>query len=264
MRVVKTMVIAVLVCTFVAGESVAPAYAGGVSGVASEWTQILNWVQLQEDNCTALNELEDDFQSLQNQLQQIQNQEKMIGHAERQTQSLLDVTNNPVFKDAFADMSALTNIIQNGQGLAYSMANMDQEFENRYKSFGYTTAANYQGQYKRWMQTSLDTSHAALLAVGVQGTQLPADTAALTAIQANAKTTTGMLATVQVANTLAGQEVLELQKLRQIILADVTSKQAFQAQQISEGAAAVDLNNVFFSNPQNSDSDGRTFDAIPY
>jgi P-type conjugative transfer protein TrbJ len=264
MKSAKWIVIGMLVCLFIGGESVQPAYAGGVTGVASEWTQLLNWAQLLEENSTELQALENSFTDIQNALTQIQNQETLIGHAEQQTTSLLNVMNNPVFKDALTDMNKLTNIIQVGNGLAYSMANMDTEFTNRFKGFGYTNAANYPGQYQSWMQTSLDTTHGALLAVGVQGQQLPSDTQVLAQIQAQAASTTGMLQTVQVANELAGQEVLELQKLRQIMLADITSKQAFQAQQISEGIAASDLNNTFFSNPQNTtNSDSRTFSPIP-
>jgi len=264
MRTLKVILAVVVVFIFGPSETVQPAYAGGVSGVASEWTQLLNWAELTEANSTQLQYLENSFESIQHELTQIQNQETMIGHAEKQTNSLLNVQNQQVFKDAMGDMASLANIIQVGNGLAYSMANMDTEFSNRYKGFGYTTTANYPAQYHAWLQTSLDTTHGALNAVGLQGQQLGSDTQLLQQLQSQSTTTSGLLQAVQVGNQLAAQEVLELQKLRQLMMADITSKQAFQAQQLNESMAASDLNKNFFAAPTTpANTDTRTFSAVP-
>jgi len=253
----------ILIVTLVMSESVTDAHAGGISGVASEWTQILNNIQL---TLSQNNQL----QQIQNEFQQLANEEQLILNAESQTTSLINTTNsavngdlNQIFGPALNDMQMLSQIIQKGQGLAYSMANLDQEFTNRYKGFGYSTAQNYPAQYQQWYQTSLDTTHNTMNALGLQSSQLTNDNSILVALQAKSQSSTGMLQAIQAANQLAGQEVIELQKLRQLMMADIQSKQAFQAQQLSEGMSTVDLDNQFFAPPTAANSDSRTFSPIP-
>ena len=48
------------------------------------------------------------------------------------------------------------------------------------------------------------------------------------------------------------------------MMADITSKQAFQAQQLNESMAASDLNKNFFAAPTTpANTDTRTFSAVP-
>jgi P-type conjugative transfer protein TrbJ len=255
MRYVKQVLCVSIVFTLAMSESIHPAQAGGISGVATEWTQRLNNIQLTEENSTTLQQLENQFQQLQHEL-------TMIQHAELQTQSMTNIQQNPIFGSAMQDMMQLSNIVQQGNALAYSMANLDQEFSNRYRGFGYTTSTNYPLQYKKWLQTSLDTSHGALDALNIQGSQLNNDTQLLTRLEQQSQSSTGLLQAIQTANQLAAQEIVELQKLRQLMMVDIQSKQVFQAQQLSDSMATSDMNQMFFSLPPSSNSDSRTFAPV--
>ena len=256
MKATKRIILFLLTMTLVLSESATDARAGGVTGVASEWTQILNNIQLMLGNESMLGQLQNSFQQLQNDLTMIQN-------AEQQTKSLATGDTSQIFGPAVSDMQELSQIIQAGQGLAYSMGNLDQEFTNRYQGYGYTTAANYPAQYQKWFQTSLDTTHNTMNALGLQSSQLNNDSAILAQLQAKSQSSTGLLQAIQAANQLAGQEVIELQKLRQLMMADIQSKQAFQAQQLGEGMAATDLDNRFFAPPTSVNADTRSFSPIP-
>lgn len=256
MNIRKLLVASVAIIGLVLTETVTDARAGGVSGVASEWTQILNNIQLTLSQNTQLQTLENDFQHLQNDL-------TMIEKAEATTNSVVNGDINQIFGPALQDMQMLSSIIQNGQGLAYSMANLDQEFSNRYRGFGYTTAANYPAQYQQWIQTSLDTTHNTMKALGLQGSQLTNDNAVLVALEQKSQSSSGLLQAIQAGNQLAAQEIVELQKLRQLMMADIESKQVFQAQQLSETTATQDLNATFFAQPDSVNTDTRTFTAVP-
>jgi P-type conjugative transfer protein TrbJ len=143
-----------------------------------------------------------------------------------------------VFGPITGDIAALHAVVQNGRALAYSMANLDAEFRNRFRGWGYNANAWYL-QYRDWSQTSLDTTLGALKAAGLQAQQLTSEQAVLNQLRTMAQGTDGRLRALQVANQIAEQQVQQLMKLRQLILADLQSKQAFQAVQIQKQASAV-------------------------
>jgi type IV secretion system protein TrbJ len=164
-----------------------------------------------------------------------------------------------VFGSIMADLNALAAIVQNGMGLAYSLANLDAQFRTRFRGYAHTARAYYT-DYRAWSQTSLDTTLGALRAAGLQGQQLKSEEAVLSALRAMAQNSDGRMQALQVANQIAEQQVQQLMKLRQLMLADLSSKQAYQAAVIQQKAAAEAATERFF-NFQRDISDGRTFRA---
>ena len=75
-----------------------------------------------------------------------------------------------------------------------------------------------------------------------------------------AESSEGRMKALQVANQIAEQQVQQLMKLRQLILADLQSKQAFQAAQIQKQAASEAATERFF-NFGGRNGDGRGFQA---
>ena len=94
---------------------VRPARAGVLAGFATEWTQIANNLQLITSYIRQGEEL----------------RQKIL--------MVLDMAKNTaelpfqVFGPIMADISSLAGIVQSGRSLAYSMANLDAEFRNRFR-----------------------------------------------------------------------------------------------------------------------------------
>jgi P-type conjugative transfer protein TrbJ len=164
-----------------------------------------------------------------------------------------------VFGPIMADISSLAGIVQSGRSLAYSMANLDAEFRNRFRGWGYNARAWFT-DYRNWSQTSLDTTLGTLRAAGLQSRQMQSEEAVLQRLRGMANSSDGRLKAVQVANQIAEQQVQQLMKLRQLILADLQSKQAFQAAQIQREAASEAATEQFFRFNLRR-GDGRGFQA---
>ena len=113
-RFVATAAIFLLVM----GQSVEPAHAGGVSGVATEWTQILNNIQLEEANANWLQSLENDMQKIQNQIQIIQNTENTVAQTEKTAISVVNTVPNMIFGPAMQDLMSLAHVVQTGGAVA--------------------------------------------------------------------------------------------------------------------------------------------------
>jgi len=161
------------------------------------------------------------------------------------------------FGSIASDINALARIVQGGQALAYSLGNLDQLFRMTYP--GYRTAPNtYYLQYRDWSQTSLDTTLGALRAAGLQGQQLQSEQAIESSLQALAQSSDGRMEALQVLGDINDQQVQQLMKLREIMLADMSSKQAYQATVIQEQAASHAATEWFFTAGPVT-SDGRTY-----
>jgi P-type conjugative transfer protein TrbJ len=159
-----------------------------------------------------------------------------------------------VFGPISADLNALANVVQGGRALAYSLGNL---FRTTFP--GYATTPNaYYTQYRNWSQTSLDTTLGALRAAGLQGQQLQSEQSVLNSLRAMASRSTGRMQALQVMGQIAEQQVQQLMKLRELMLADMSSKQAYQAAVIQRQAANEAATEWYFSSGT-ATSDGRGF-----
>ena len=150
------------------------------------------------------------------------------------------------FGNISADITALAGIVQGGRALAYSLSNLDSVFRTTYPGYA-TNPANYYKQYQTWSQTSLDTTLGVLKAAGLQGSQLANERAIISSLRGSLSGTAGRLEAIHALGDIAEQQVEQLQKLRQLMIADMSSKQAYQATVIQKEAADEAAVEWFFS-----------------
>lgn len=225
------------------GAAVCPgvARAGIMGGFATEWTQLSNNLQL--------------INGYIRQGEELRQKILMVADMARNTANLPA----QIFGPVMADISSLAGVVQNGRALAYSMANLDAEFRTRFRGYGYS-ANTWFKDYKNWSQTSLDTTLGTLRAAGLQGSQLASEQAVLGQLRTMAQSSDGRMKALQVSNQIMEQQVQQLMKLRQLILADLQSKQAYQAAQIQKQASEEAGTERYFQFGGRT-GDGRGFQA---
>jgi P-type conjugative transfer protein TrbJ len=213
---------------------------GSPTSFATEETQFLNYGELLGINLTAAQQLTNEIQQLENSIKN------------------LVLLPNQVFGPIQAELNSLAAVVQGGYSLAYSMANLDTQFTSRFQGFSSFKPKNYYGNYQTWSQTSLDTTLGTLKAAGMQGQQLQSEQTVLNSLRGMAQTSTGGMQALQVMGELSEQEVQQLMELREIMLADLQSKQAFQAAVIQQQANAEAAAQQFFQYG-GAVGDGQTF-----
>lgn len=211
--------------TLISGTIVPPVKAGGLPGVyGTEWTQIANNIELGNVS----------VQTLQQLAQAIQQTTTMLRQAKT-----MDIQ---MYSDVFGDIQAVQQVVQAGQGLAYSMGNLDSQWNIKYQLNGSQTPNNYGQQYQNWATTSMDTTRGTMQAVTAQGGAFSSDAQMVTNLQNMAKNSVaGSLQAEQGLLQIVAQQLGEQQKLRQLMLADLTAKQAYQAQQEQQALAGQKL-----------------------
>ena len=137
-----------------------------------------------------------------------------------------------------ADLNMLSGIITQSQGLAGNLAQLDASFRMTYGNYsGPDAASTFAMQYGDWTAKTLNTICGAVNAAGYQGSMLGNEQAWMQQIQQMNQTPMGHDASLQLGNTIAIEEIAQLEKLRQLMIADMTSKGAFTAQLVNQQQA---------------------------
>jgi type IV secretion system protein TrbJ len=184
---------------------------------------------------------------------QLENELAMYANMLRNTKNIP----NQRFGSVQADINALAQIVQGGQALAYSLGNLDQLFRSTYPGYG-TTPSVYYADYQRWSQTSLDTTLGALRAAGLQSQQMQSEQSVISSLESMSQSADGQMQALNVLGQITDQQVQQLMKLRQLMMADMSSKQAYQAAIIQQQAANEAAAQWFFTGGPVT-SDGKTY-----
>ncbi|MCL2010626.1 MAG: P-type conjugative transfer protein TrbJ [Synergistaceae bacterium] len=200
MRKANRIIALCLLCCF----TVNTAYAGGgVTGGATEFTQIMNNAELVQQ----VKQLSD----------QIQNQITMIQDMVNNTLTIPD----QFFRDVSGIYSSIKGVIDKTKGLSYSLANMDEELKRRFKSYAdlssLSSVSDFSSEYRKITDTQMDTVRNTMEAIGVSWKQLVNDdVSALEELQKKAQSATGRNQLIQATNQLLGLLAEDSMKLRQL------------------------------------------------
>jgi P-type conjugative transfer protein TrbJ len=140
-----------------------------------------------------------------------------------------------VWGDVQGDIRQLTSLMESGQAISYAMRNLSGEFQRLYP--GYKAPENYEEAYGEWTNNTLAGAQKALEAANEQNAMFSAEFARSGQIEALSDTAEGQMEALQAGNMLAAEVVGQLQKLRQLQMAEMQAQSAYMATEI-EGQAA--------------------------
>jgi P-type conjugative transfer protein TrbJ len=205
MRGRKGKILACLCVLFCFAANAALA-GGGVTGGATEFTQIANNAELIEQVAQLA--------------EQIQNQIAMIQDMIYNTLTIPDQLFRNI-KSVVGVYSKVKGIIDRTKGLAYSLANMDEELKRRFKSYAdlssLSRVEDFSAAYREIVGTQMETVRNTMEAIGVAFDELTNDDAsALEEIQKKAGTAKGRNELIQATNQILGFLAEDAMKLRQL------------------------------------------------
>lgn len=229
------------VASYVVAPSPAQAitvYCTNCSTVFSQATQVAKEIE------TAINTA----QQLETQIQQYQN---ML------TQGLS--LPSSMFNRMTGDLQRLQSLYQQSKSLAGSLSNFDERFRNQFGDYNrYLTQSGQNpgymtDNYKRWSEQGFDSMRVAMQASGQNVSAIASEDAMLSQLVARSQNAQGRMQAIQAGNEIAAQQVQQLQKLRQMMDAQIQSQSMWYAQQIERQTVDDAFRQQFRSAPvQNS------------
>jgi len=252
---------ALIVAAVIGLPGAAPAFAGSATGGATEFTQVLNNGELVSLVGQSTTQINNQIQQISQLATQIQNQLKIYQNMLQNTAQLP----SHVWGQVEGDLRQLQSVVNQGQGIAFSMGNIDDVLKQRFQSYSQfktnlPTGTNFASTYQTWSNTNRDTIAGTLQAAGLTSQQFATEDSTMAQLRSASESADGQMKALQVGHEIAAQEVAQMQKLRGLVAQQTTMMATwFQSSQ-----AAKDLSQArreqFFNATAPATSGGQTME----
>ena len=190
---------------------------------------VLDPTNLIQNTISALKAIE----SVINEVQMIANQVKQIENLVQNTRSYAGVWD----REALPNLVRLGQIIEQEQAIAYAMAGMDRVFRDKYP--GYRPITDWATAYDQWTRTTLDTLRGTLAAVRLHADDFADEQRRVQTLTALSDSAEGRMQAIQAGNMLAAEQIQQLSKLRQLMMAQINAQNVYMANQTNRDAQRV-------------------------
>jgi P-type conjugative transfer protein TrbJ len=201
----------------------APGSAGAGAMVVLDPTNLI------QNTISALKAVE----SIINEVQMIANQIKQIENMVQNTRTVGGVWD----QEALPRLARLGQIIDQEQAIAYAMAGMDRIFRDRFP--GYKPVTDWSASYDKWTRTTLDTLRGTMQAVRLHADDFAGEQRRIQTLTALSDSAEGRMQAIQAGNMLAAEQLQQLAKLRQLMMAQINAQNVYMATVTNRDAQRV-------------------------
>lgn len=231
---------------------------GGITGGATEWTQLANNAELISLVGNSTEQINNQVTQITQLAEQIQNQLKIYQNMLQNTAQLP----NHVWGQVEKDLNRLQSVVAQGQGIAFSMGNADDVLKQRFQSFSefksnLPSGASFSSTYQGWSDTNRDTIAGTLSAANLSAEQFGAEETTMSSLRSMSQSADGQMKALQVGHQIAAQEVAQLQKLRGLVSQQVTMMGTWYQSEQAKDDLAQARREDFFSSTAPSMSGGQ-------
>lgn len=229
-----------------------PSFASGAVTGATEMTQLLNNGELISLVGQSTEQINNQITQITQLAEQIQNQLNIYQNMLQNTAQLP----NHIWGQVEGDLSQLQNIVEQGQGIAFSMGNADDLLKQRFKSYAdlktsLPNAESFSSTYQTWSDTNRDTISSTLKAASLTAEQFDTEEDTMEQLRSMSQSADGQMKALQVGHQIAAQQVAQMQKLRGIVSQQTTMMGTWlQSEQTDKDLAQSRREKFFNSNVQ--------------
>lgn len=237
------------------------AMAGGVTGQATEWTQLAN-------NAELISLVGQSAEQVNNQITQITQLAEQIQNQLRAYENMLQNTAqlpNHIWGEVEGDLNRLQNIVAQGQGVAFSMGNIDDVLKQRFQSFadmrsGLPNGETFSSTYQGLSDTNRDTIGGTLKAANLTAEQFRSEESTMSSLRSMSETADGQMKALQVGHQIAAQQVGQMQKLRGLVSQQTTMMGTWYQSEQAQKDLAQARREQFFGAPERDIRGGETME----
>ncbi|WP_454858991.1 P-type conjugative transfer protein TrbJ [Rhizobium binxianense] len=232
--------------------------AGGVTGQATEFTQLANNAELISLVGKSAEQVNNQITQISQLAEQIQNQLNIYSNLLQNTAQLP----NHIWGQIANDLNKLQSVVTQGQAIAFSMGNVDDVLSARFKSFAEFRAnlpdnETFSTTYQSWSTTNRDTIAGTLKAANLTAEQFSSEESTMDSLRSMSETADGQMKALQVGHQIAAQEVAQMQKLRGLVSQQMTMMGTWYQSEQAEKDLAQAKREAFFKSTAPSTSGGQ-------
>ena len=252
-------ILAALIATTIV--TTGPVSAGTPLTGATEWTQILNNAELVSLVGQSDEQIGNQITQISQLAEQIQNQIRIYQNMLQNTLTLP----SHVWGQVEGDLNRLRSLVNQGQGIAFSMGNADDVLRQRFQSFsefksGLANGETFSASYRQWSDTNRDTIASTLRAAGLTSEQFASEEATMSQLRSMSQSAVGQMQALQAGHQIAAQQVAQAQKLRGLVSQQITMMGAWYQSEQAAKDLAQNRREDFFNSNAPSTSGGQTME----
>lgn len=233
-------------------------FAGGAVTGATEFTQKLNNIELASQVANSTKQIEHQITQISQLAQQIQNQLNIYHNMLQNTAQLP----NHIWGQVEGDLNQLRDVVNQGQGIAFSMGNADDLLKQRFKSYSdlktnLPNSESFSSTYQTWSNTNRDTISSTLKAANLTADQFDSEEDTMSRLRSMSESSDGQMKAVQVGHQIAAQQVAQMQKLRGIVSQQTTMMGTWLQSEQTDKDLAQARREKFFNAPVQSIPSGQ-------
>lgn len=238
-----------------------PAEAGGVTGQATEWTQLANNTELISLVGKSAEQVNNQITQISQLAEQIQNQLNIYKNMLQNTAQLPE----HVWGQVENDLKSLQSVVNQGQGVAFSMGNVDDVLKQRFQSFAdmksnLPDGASFSTTYQSWSDTNRDTIAGTLKAANLTAEQFSSEESTMSQLRSMSESADGQMKALQVGHEIAVQQVAQMQKLRGLVSQQMTMMGTWYQSEQAQRDLAQARREQFFSGTERDIRGGQTME----
>lgn len=238
-----------------------PVHAGGVTGQATEWTQLANNAELISLVGKSAEQVNNQITQISQLAEQIQNQLNIYKNMLQNTAQLP----NHIWGQVENDLKNLQNVVNQGQGVAFSMGNVDDVLKQRFQSFAdmksnLPDGASFSTTYQNWSDTNRDTIAGTLKAANLTADQFSSEESTMSSLRSMSESADGQMKALQVGHQIAAQQVAQMQKLRGLVSQQMTMMGTWYQSEQAQKDLAQARREQFFSGTERDIRGGQTME----
>jgi type IV secretion system protein TrbJ len=248
----KNLVAAAIAVAVLVSIASGPTRAGGVTGQATEWTQLANNAELVSLVGKSAEQVNNQITQINQLAEQIQNQLNIYKNLLQNTARLPD----HIWGQVENDLGKLQGIVAQGQGIAFSMGNVDDVLKQRFASFAdmnssLPDSASFSSTYQDWSDTTRDTIIGTLKAANLTAEQFGSEESTMSSLRSMSESADGQMKALQVGHQIAAQQVAQIQKLRGLVSQQMTMMGTWYQSEQAQKDLAQARREKFFNAPIN-------------
>lgn len=230
---------------------------GGLTGGATEWTQMLNNGELISLVGKSAEQVNNQIKQITQLAEQIQNQLNIYENMLQNTAQLPD----HIWGQVENDLNQLRDVVDQGQSISFSMGSADDVLKQRFQSCAelQTAAANgtdLSSSYASWSDTNRDTIASTLKAASLTADQFDSEEDTMDSLRNMSESADGQMKALQVGHEIAAQQVAQTQKLRGLVSQQMTMMGTWLQSEQTDKDLAQARRKEFFSGAAPSTSGG--------
>lgn len=224
------------------------AQAGAATGAATEWTQLANNAQLIDLMKSSGIQVDNQLTQISQLAEQIQNQLNIYQNMLQNTAQLP----GQVWGQVEKDLDRLRSVVEQGNGIAFSMTHADDILKQRFKSYAeyaadLPTSDTFASAYRLWSDTNRDTIAGTLGAASLTADQFDSEEKTMGELRSMSQSADGQMKALQVGHQIAAQQVAQIQKLRGIVSQQTTMMGTWLQSEQSDKDLAQARRETFFN-----------------